>query len=107
METLLAALELFRTIDPEMQAQTVAVFCVVAKENEPVSMSTIKKQLGIAQSSVSRNVALLGEMNRHGREGPNLVQAWENPVNRREKLVELTPAGVRMRGLLKTMIGRA
>ncbi len=106
MEGLLAAVELFRTIDPEIQAQAIAVFCVVARNGHPVPMGEIKRQLGIAQSSVSRNVALLGERNRHGRDGPDLVQSWENPDNRREKLVELTPAGHRLRTLLHTVLER-
>ena len=84
-----------RELDQEIQAQTIAVFLVVAKSPLPIKMQDIGKELGLAQSSVSRNVAYLGDWSRHKVKGHGLIEAYEDPMERRRKLVKLTKKGER------------
>lgn len=51
------------------------------------------RSLGISKSSVSRNVAALSQLHRLGRPGHNLVEAYEDPEDRRNKRVRLTSKG--------------
>ena len=60
-------------------------------------MSEMADVLGLAQSSVSRNVAALSDWNRHRTTGHDLVSARENPMDRRQKLVTLTAKGIKLR----------
>ena len=90
-------LNLFQTLDPDMPTQTVRTYVLVALAHpEAVLMSNLAQQLGIAQSSVSRNVAALSDWTRHHREGLDLIEARENPLDRRQKLVSLTSKGQKL-----------
>jgi len=91
----LRLIERFRELDAEMQAQTVAIFLYIANSPVPVKMQDIADDLGLAQSSVSRNVAALSDWTRHRTKGHNLVEAFEDPMERRRKLVRLTTKGKR------------
>ena len=87
-------LNLFQIIDPDMPTQTVRTYVRSALAHpEPVLMSDLSSHLGIAQSSVSRNVAALSDWTRHHTIGLDLVEAHENPTDRRQKLVRLTTKG--------------
>jgi len=98
------SIELFRSLNPEMQAQMMMTFLLVAaKDPHPVQMATLGEKLAIAQSSVTRNVQALSGTNRQGTRGHGLLHTWVNPENRREKLVELTPHGRRILELLKSI----
>lgn len=92
---LLKIIERFREIDAEMQAQSIAVLLKVAKHPVPIKMSEIATELGLSQSTVSRNVAYLGDWNRRKEEGHKLLEAYEDPMERRRKLVRLTAKGKR------------
>ena len=104
LDRMLQAVEAFRQFDPEMPAQTISVFLAIAYHGE-ISMARLKTLLGIAQSSVSRNVSMLSATTRHGKPGPNLLRSWENPDNRREKLVTLTVQGRRHAAILNAILG--
>tara|TARA_R100001129_G_C5319377_1_gene247236 strand:+ start:1444 stop:1797 length:354 start_codon:yes stop_codon:yes gene_type:complete len=95
----------FRVIDSDMASQTIGVFLVVAmKGGEGISMQEVKESLGIAQSSVSRNINLLCKTSRHMREGHNLLITYEDPMNRRQKLCKLSPKGILfLEGLVNAM----
>lgn len=93
LSQLLTVIERFREMDTEMQTQTVAVFLCVAKSPMPVRMSVIADETGLAQSSISRNVALLSQWSRHQVKGQGLLEAYEDPTERRRKLVRLTKKG--------------
>lgn len=90
---LLVVIEEFRNLDAEMQTQSVAIFLKIASHHAPIKMADIANSLGLAQSSVSRNVAYLGDWNRHKQDGHKLVEAYEDPSERRRKLVKLTKKG--------------
>lgn len=87
--------EEFRKIDPEMQLQTVATFMSVAVQ-PGITMKELADRLGISQASCSRNVAALSKWHRMSRPGHDLVEAVEDPAERRRKIVHLTPKGKRI-----------
>lgn len=104
IEQILKLVEKFRELDAEIQTQTVAVFLVVAKHPLPIKMQDIAEELGLAQSSVSRNVAWLGSWSRHHKKGQELLEAYEDPMERRRKLVRLTAKGERFAKSLSALI---
>ena len=93
--SLLKVVERFREIDGEMQAQAIAVLLKVAKTPLPLKMAEIAEELGLSQSTISRNVAYLGDWNRRKEAGHKLLEAYEDPAERRRKLVRLTAKGKR------------
>lgn len=97
---------MFRAMDSEMQLQTVMTFIVVAsKDPRPVTMSDLGKRLGVAQSSVTRNVQALSGTNRHGKRGHGMLHSWVDSKDRRVKMVELTPQGRRIKVLIEAIGG--
>jgi DNA-binding MarR family transcriptional regulator len=94
-DIMLRVVERFREVDAEMQAQSMAVLLKVAKHPVPIKMGEIAQELGLSQSTISRNVAYLGDWNRHKEKGHQLLEAFEDPMERRRKLVRLTAKGKR------------
>ena len=69
-------------------------------------MKDIADALGVAQSTMSRNIANLGEISRHHTPGLRFVRAVEDPNERRRKVVRLTARGRQLRDrLLSTLEG--
>lgn len=99
-EKMIKIVEELRKFDPAMQVQTVAVFLVVASK-PGVSMSEIAKEVDIAQSSVSRNVAALSKWHRLNKRGHDLVYSTEDPSERRRKVVMLTHRGEQLAKLIR------
>lgn len=97
---MLAALEEFRKLDPEMPIQQAVTFLVIAA-NEGLSLREVAERTGQAHSSTSRNVAALGEVHRYGKPGHRVIAATEDPLERRKKTITLTHKG---RTVLKTII---
>ncbi len=95
---LLKHIENFRKFDADIQSQTIAVFLYVGihEGNEGVPMTKIATELNMAQSSVSRNVSLLSKWRWSRKEGLNFVEALEDPMERRRKLVKLTNRGKKL-----------
>ena len=95
---LLKIIEEMRKFDNQIEAQAIAVFFFVAthSKTEGIAMQTISEQLDMAQSSVSRNCYKLADVNRHKKTGIGLVQTFEDPMERRRKLVSLTAKGKRV-----------
>lgn len=90
--TVARVLEAFRTLDPDLPIQYALSFLTIA-QNEGMSVGELAERLGIAQSSASRNVAALSRWHSFGKEGLDLVQAQEDPRERRRKVVTLTDRG--------------
>ena len=101
---LLKIIEEMRKFDSHMESQTIAVFFYVCLYSgaDGVSMQTISQKLDIAQSSVSRNCYKLGDRTRDGI-GIGLLQSFEDPEERRRKLVRLTAKGRRVFNTLSDM----
>lgn len=99
------ALGMMGELDPEMPMQQFRVFVEVAiHDPKPMPMSELSIAVGIAQSSVSRNVAALSSWSRHRERGHELLRAYEDPMNRRRKLIELTPRGRAVKSRLEKLL---
>tara|TARA_E500000081_G_scaffold146870_1_gene170426 strand:- start:44 stop:370 length:327 start_codon:yes stop_codon:yes gene_type:complete len=99
---LLNAIEHFRFIDSGMHAQAMCIFLQVAEQHpNEVAMADLSTKIGVSQASVSRNVALLSSLTRYKTKGPNLLEAYEDKMERRRKLVKLTNRGLKFYNDLK------
>ena len=82
-----------RQIASEMPLQQVHCFLLVAEADEGLSLSDLAKKANIGLATASRYVAALGKLNRHREEGLQLIEAFEDPMERRKKIIRLTPKG--------------
>lgn len=90
------AVDLMRQAYPEMPAQMMSMFLLVALA-PGISMRDLMVRAGIGKSAVSRNIATLADTGyRLGTEPLRLVDAYEDPQDRRNKLVTLTTRGERL-----------
>jgi DNA-binding MarR family transcriptional regulator len=103
--TLIKALEAFRRFDPDMPIQYALSFLTVA-QNEGLSIRDLSERLGIAQSSASRNIAALSRWRSFDKPGHDLVQAEEDPRERRRKVVTLTQAGRALADELRALLSQ-
>ena len=103
--SLMRVLEEFRKLDPDLPIQYALSFLTLA-ENEGISMRELAERLGIAQSSASRNVAALSKWHSFGKPGLDLVQAEEDPRERRRKIISLTPKGHALIVTLRDLMNR-
>jgi len=103
---LLEIIQAMREFDPVMEVQAVAVFFCVGlhQSEEGISMQDLGDKLDIAQSSVSRNVFKLSLVNRHRERGVDLLESYEDPMERRRKLVKLTNKGKRVYDRLSELV---
>jgi len=103
---LLKIIEEMRKFDSQIEAQAIAIFFYIGIHGpqEGVRMQKIAEELDIAQSSVSRNVYKLGDVNRHKKPGIGLLIAFEDPMERRRKLVRLTSKGKRVFHTLSDLV---
>ncbi|HET8727699.1 MAG TPA: MarR family transcriptional regulator [Alphaproteobacteria bacterium] len=92
IDRLIEVLEEFRRLDPDMPIQYALSFLTLAR-HEGLSIRELAERLDIAQSSASRNVAALGEWHSFRKPGHDLVQAKEDPRERRRKIVTVTERG--------------
>ena len=97
--------EALRSVDPEMQLQQVLVFLkVINAGDEGVSTEVIRKSMDLPQSSASRAVAALSDWSYLKRPGLGLVTMKEDLMDRRSKIVKLSPKGKRLAELIKTLM---
>lgn len=91
---LISVIEEFRRLDPEMQAQQMLTLLIVAlREGEPVKV--IGGALGLSQAAASRNVSYWTDWHWRKRAGLDMIEAVEDKMERRRKLVTLKPKGKR------------
>lgn len=84
--------------------QTAHTFLFICAQGGEVPMQEIEKQLDWGQSTVSRNVAKLGDGVSPAEPGARLIKAEEDPYWRRRKLVRLTEKGKRFAEELATIL---
>ena len=89
---MLATHEPFFTLKGTVTARNIQAFLLVAQK-ESQSVSGYAKQAGISLSTMSRILLDLGERDRNFDDGLGLIEGFENPENRREKLYRLTYKG--------------
>ena len=88
----------------EIELNVIRVFCLVAEAGgRPIPQASIRERTGLAESSVSRNVAMLSIGATASNPGPKLLESYEDPEYRRRKLVKLTAAGKRFVEALETI----
>ena len=104
-KNLLKIIEEVRKFDDQMEAQAIAVFFYVGTYgyNDGVLMQQIQKDLSLGQSSVSRNVYKLADINRHKKKAIGFLYTFDDPMERRRKKVALTSNGKRVFNSLKDL----
>ena len=106
LTALVRAIDQLRVLDPDMPSQQVVTFLTVAAAgNEGIPMADLRASMGMTGASTSRNVAALGKVHRRGLPGLELVEAYENPMNRSQKIVVLTPKGRRVAQAMAALVG--
>lgn len=80
-------------IEPDMSLQQAKCLFIVAQEEEGMSLSDIAKKAGIGLATASRYISALGKINRHRQEGLQLIESFEDPMERRKKVIRLTKKG--------------
>jgi len=68
------------------------VFLVVARKG-PCTFQTVMEELDLTNSAVSRTVMALGQTNRKGQPGFDLLTVFRDPAEGRRFLITLTPKG--------------
>lgn len=77
----------------EMPLQQLHCLLVIAQAPDGLSLTDLATKVGISLATASRYVAALGKQNRHRAEGLLLVEAFEDPMERRKKIIRLTSKG--------------
>lgn len=106
LSVLIDTIEQFRTLDADMPTQTLLAFLytkVLQEENDQATVRQIAGKLHTTSSSASRNILAHTTINRHRKEGTGLVETYENPMKRNEKIIRMTPKGERF---LSSVLGR-
>lgn len=101
-EAMFVALRRLREVHPDMTVlQAMAFLQVAAKPG--VSQKAIGTMLEAgADSTASRILGLLADVGFRGTKGLNLVEFRNNPMDRRERLMFLSPKGKRLMVTLAT-----
>jgi DNA-binding MarR family transcriptional regulator len=86
-------LEMISAIDNEMPLQQARCLFIVATSDEGMSLSDIAKKAGIGLATASRYIGALGKINRKREEGLQLLESFEDPMERRKKIIRLTSKG--------------
>lgn len=89
-----------RRLDSEMPLQQIHCLLILATDDEGMSLTELSRRAEINLATASRYIAALGKINRHREEGLQLIEAFEDPMERRKKIIRLT-------GLGKAFISRA
>ena len=76
-----------------MPIQQAKCLFIVATEEDGMSLSDIAKKAGIPLATASRYIGALGKINRHKQEGLQLIESFEDPMERRKKIIRLTSKG--------------
>lgn len=85
----------FRKLDEVMPTQSAEMFLLIALDPGK-AVSSYSDELGVAQSTASRNVRYLSSEHWKRRPGLGLVEATADPMDNRVKLVRLTSKGKRV-----------
>jgi DNA-binding MarR family transcriptional regulator len=89
----LAAVQAVRNLDAEMPLGQLVFFLTVAK-NEGAPLREIAAQCDMLMGTASRYMSNLQFIPRYRQQaGVSLIEAFDNPADRRQKVIVLTPAG--------------
>lgn len=87
-----AIVRAFQQLNMELPMQQAAALLYIAA-NEGCMVLDMANATGMTQSAASRNIAALGKWARYGKPGLELIRTEEDPMERRRKLLYLTPKG--------------
>jgi DNA-binding MarR family transcriptional regulator len=93
LKSQLNALKPFRSVRKEMPLQYVQAFLLVATE-ENLNVTEYAKRAGTSQSLMTRHLMDLGPVNRYHEEGFGLVEAYDDLMDRRNRLIRLSAKGM-------------
>jgi DNA-binding MarR family transcriptional regulator len=79
-------------IDSEIPIQMAHAFLCVA-HRPGMTLQDLGKELGVSQSSTSRNAQTLGAWHRTGKPGYGVIETVDDPRDTRRKIMFLTPKG--------------
>lgn len=100
LDQLARALNAFAAMDPiNFPLHHVQVFIEVARSGK-CTFAELQEAMNLTNGSVSRTVAALSDVNRHGQPGFRLVEVFKDPEQPRRYLVRLSPRG---KALLKQL----
>lgn len=80
-------------LEQDMPLQQAKCLFIVSQKEEGMSLSDIAKKAGIGLATASRYISALGKLNRHRQEGLQLIESFEDPMERRKKIIRLTKKG--------------
>jgi DNA-binding MarR family transcriptional regulator len=101
----LRALEPFKDLRRTMPLQYVTAFLLVATE-EGLNITDYAVKAGISQSLMVRHLADLGAVNRYHKPGFDLVEQFDDPVDKRFRLMRLTAKGKSLAARIIRAYGR-
>jgi DNA-binding MarR family transcriptional regulator len=87
-------LQVASQVDPEMPLQQLHCLLVIAEAAEGLSLTDLANKVGIGLATASRYVGALGKLNRRREEGLKLIESFEDPMERRKKIIRLTKKGM-------------
>lgn len=106
LNKLLKVISEVRKLDPEMRVQTLETLLRVAiAGRRGAHMTDIHRGLGMTLAAASRNVSSLSKVNTKGAKAWGLVESHEDPMDRRYKIVALTPKGKQFTDQLNLILG--
>lgn len=94
-----------RRLNAELPIQAAHVFLSVAT-NPGLATPELMSRTGLAQSSCSRNVALLSERHRKGAPGLGLITVQPDPADYRRNILDLTDSGRELAKELVNILNR-
>jgi DNA-binding MarR family transcriptional regulator len=89
---LMQAIDVLRTNSDDMPIQQLQTILAIALR-PGMTMEELGREVGMSQSSCSRNVAALSKWHRLRKPGADMIEAIEDPRERRRKIIYLTTRG--------------
>lgn len=90
-----AALQEFHKIDDELTVNNLLTFILTAQE-PGITQPDLQARVGMSQSGIGRSIAVLSKFVGFNQPGHDLLDAVQNPRDRRHKIVGLTTKGERL-----------
>ena len=88
------ALGVFAPLNPtHLYVHFIQVFLEIANADGPVTFRELEDALGLTNSAISRTVSALGQINRRGDPGYELLKVNADPSEGRRFIVTLTAKG--------------
>ena len=108
LKLMVDALDYLRRLDSEMPIQYAVSFLNIAlheDKEEGLAVQDLESLVGLSQSATSRNVQALSKWFKPKVPGHDLVESFENPMDRRKKIVRLTQKGQHMISGISKLLG--